>query len=115
MELCARHPLARAVRVDKLSLAALAATLELYHDPEHARREIPVLSMLETDPELLRARAERLAAASGGVVVESSGRVGGGALPLLELTGPVAEEEVELAVGVLEAARAGGAPGRQGR
>ena len=88
--LCARHPLARAVRIDKLSLAALAATLELYRDPEHARREIPVLSMLETDPALLRVRAQRLADAAGGVVIESIGRVGGGALPLLELSGPVA-------------------------
>jgi L-seryl-tRNA(Ser) seleniumtransferase len=90
VERCARHPLARAVRIDKLSLAALAATLELYRDPEHARRQVPVLAMLETDPERLRSRARRLASAGGGVVVESVGRVGGGALPLLELSGPVA-------------------------
>ena len=93
VELCARHPLARAVRIDKLSLAALAATLELYRDPDHARREIPVLSMLDADPALLAVRAQRLAAAGGGVVIESIGRVGGGALPLLELSGPVAALE----------------------
>jgi L-seryl-tRNA(Ser) seleniumtransferase len=87
---CARHPLARAMRIDKLSLAALTATLELYRDPEHARRAVPVLAMLETDPEVLRARAHRLAQAAGGTVVTSVGRVGGGALPLLELAGPVA-------------------------
>jgi L-seryl-tRNA(Ser) seleniumtransferase len=90
VDMCARHPLARALRIDKLSLAALEATLQLYRDPEHARRAIPVLAMLEIDPAVLRARAQRLASAGGGVVVESTGRVGGGALPLYELSGPVA-------------------------
>jgi L-seryl-tRNA(Ser) seleniumtransferase len=85
---CRRHPLARAVRIGRLPLAALEATLALYRDPELARREIPVLAMLTADPGALRARAERLAAATDGRVVESAGRVGGGALPLLELPGP---------------------------
>jgi L-seryl-tRNA(Ser) seleniumtransferase len=84
----ARHPLARALRIDKLSLAALAATLALYRDPEAARREIPVLAMLEAGEDELAARAERLAAALGGEVVRATARVGGGALPLLELEGP---------------------------
>jgi L-seryl-tRNA(Ser) seleniumtransferase len=84
------HPLARAARIDKLSLAALAATLRLYRDPERARREIPVLAMLDADPAVLRARAQRLADALGGEVVEAAAKVGGGALPLLELEGPVA-------------------------
>ena len=84
------HPLARAVRIDKLSLAALAATLRLYRDPERARREIPVLAMLDADPSVLRAHAQRLADAFGGEVVEATAKVGGGALPLLELEGPVA-------------------------
>jgi L-seryl-tRNA(Ser) seleniumtransferase len=83
-----RHPLARALRIDKLSLAALAATLALYRDPERARREIPVLAMLEADPAVLQTRAERLASAIGGEVVQSVAKVGGGALPLLELEGP---------------------------
>ena len=43
------HPLARALRLDKLGLAALEATLQLYRDPERARREIPVLAMLTAD------------------------------------------------------------------
>jgi L-seryl-tRNA(Ser) seleniumtransferase len=86
---CRRHPLARALRIDKLSLAALEATLALYRDPALARREIPVLAMLHLAPETLRERAGKLAAATGGVVVEAVGRVGGGALPLLELPGPV--------------------------
>src|SRR5689334_1855177 len=85
-----RHPLARALRIDKLSLAALEATLALYRDPERARREIPVLAMLEADPAVLRARAERLAGVLGGEVVDAVAKVGGGALPLLELAGPVA-------------------------
>jgi L-seryl-tRNA(Ser) seleniumtransferase len=85
---CRRHPLARAVRIDKLSLAALEATLALYRDPVLARRELPVLAMLTVAEPELRARARRLADATGGEVVEAVGRVGGGALPLLELRGP---------------------------
>jgi L-seryl-tRNA(Ser) seleniumtransferase len=85
---CTRHPLARALRIDKLSLAGLEATLALYRDPAHARREIPVLAMLDADPAELLTRARRLAAGTGGTVVESIARVGGGALPLLELRGP---------------------------
>ena len=86
IEACRRHPLARALRIDKLSLAALEATLALYRDPERALSEIPVLRMLRDDP---LPRAERLAAATGGEIVEASAKVGGGALPLLELPGPV--------------------------
>ena len=52
-----RHPLARALRIDKLSLAALEATLRLYLDPERALREIPVLAMLAADEDTLAARA----------------------------------------------------------
>jgi L-seryl-tRNA(Ser) seleniumtransferase len=85
---CRRHPLARAVRIDKLSLAALEATLALYRDPAHARRALPVLAMLDADPATLDARARRLAEATGGTVVRASAKVGGGALPLLELPGP---------------------------
>jgi L-seryl-tRNA(Ser) seleniumtransferase len=89
IDACRAHPLARAVRIDKLSLAALEATLMLYRDPELARREIPVLAMLDVDAATLAARAQRLAEAAGGRVVDGVARVGGGALPLLELAGPV--------------------------
>jgi len=85
----AAHPLARALRIDKLSLAALEATLRLYREPERAVSEIPVLAMLQVGEEALRARAEALAAALEGEVVRASAKVGGGALPLLELEGPV--------------------------
>jgi L-seryl-tRNA(Ser) seleniumtransferase len=86
-----RHPLARALRIDKLSLAALAATLRLYRDPERALGEIPVLAMLAVDEGTLAARAERLSAAIGerASVTRAAGRAGGGSLPLLELEGPV--------------------------
>src|SRR4051794_17142654 len=85
---CRRHPLARAVRIDKLSLAALAATLALSRDSDHARRALPVLAMLTADEPALAARARRLADATGGTVIDSTARVGGGALPLVELPGP---------------------------
>src|SRR5204863_1477723 len=80
-----RHPLQRALRADKLTLAALEGTLALYLDPERARREIPVLRMLEEPREAVHRRAERLAALVGGAVEETVARVGGGALPLAEL------------------------------
>ena len=88
VEACRRHPLARAVRIDKLSLAALEATLALHRDPAAARRALPVHAMLEADDATLSRRADELAAATGGTVVASTARVGGGALPLLELPGP---------------------------
>ena len=85
-----RHPLARAVRADKLSLAALEATLALYRDPARARREIPVLAMLDAGEEELQARAERIAEVGPPARIERAfAKVGGGALPLLELEGPV--------------------------
>ena len=84
------HPLARALRLDKLGLAALEATLALHRDPDRAAREIPVLAMLTVPDGELAERAARLAAAIGPAaeVVDATARVGGGALPLLELPGP---------------------------
>jgi L-seryl-tRNA(Ser) seleniumtransferase len=80
-----RHPLQRALRADKLTLAALEGTLALHEDPERARAEIPVLRMLDEPAERVRERAERLAGLVGGEVEETVARVGGGALPLAEL------------------------------
>ena len=82
-----KHPLMRALRVDKLTLAALAATLRAYNDPHLAQRTIPVLALLATSVENLQNRAERLApqiAASGLCsveVVEDEAYVGGGSVP----------------------------------
>lgn len=90
------HPLARALRVDKLALAALESTLSLYAEPERARDEIPTLAMLSASAGALGERAERLlleltgrVAGLAGEVVEGEGEVGGGSLPLQKLTGPV--------------------------
>jgi L-seryl-tRNA(Ser) seleniumtransferase len=80
------NPLARSYRVDKLTLAALEATLALYRDPDRALREIPVLAMLSIPVAELRGRAEVLRAglrAKGADVhvVDSDASVGGGAFP----------------------------------
>src|SRR6266511_1070133 len=92
-----RHPLQRALRADKLTLAALEGTLRLYLEPQRAAREIPVLRMLGELAETVRARAERLAEAVQGEVEETVSRVGGGALPLAELPSFACAVEEELA------------------
>jgi L-seryl-tRNA(Ser) seleniumtransferase len=79
------HPLMRALRLDKLRIAALEATLALHRDPAVARRRIPALAMLAEGADARMARARALAEAIGGEVVPTTGRVGGGALPLAEL------------------------------
>ena len=92
-----RHPLQRALRADKLTLAALEGTLALYLDPERARAEVPVLRMLAEPVEAVRARAERLAALVDGEVEQTVARVGGGALPLAELPSFACAVEEQLA------------------
>ena len=85
-----KNPLNRALRIDKLTLAALEATLELYRDPETVMQKIPTLRMLATPYEELRRRAgalvrrlRRLGLAGLRVSQsEGSSRVGGGAMPL---------------------------------
>jgi L-seryl-tRNA(Ser) seleniumtransferase len=84
------HPLSRAVRVDKLTLAALEATLLLYRDPARATRDIPVLAMLTETAEHVHARAvtaqQQLAAQGVAAdVVAAEGGVGGGAFPAARL------------------------------
>ena len=83
-----KDPLMRAFRLDKMTLAALEATLRLYLNEERALREVPVLRMLATPLEDLRRRAESLAArlraipALGKVeMAEDVAYVGGGSLP----------------------------------
>ena len=92
-----RHPLQRALRPDKLTLAALEGTLALLLDPERAATELPVLRMLREPVQAVRARAERLAALVGGEVESTVARVGGGALPLVELPSFACAVEEELA------------------
>jgi L-seryl-tRNA(Ser) seleniumtransferase len=88
----ARHPLARALRVDKMTLAALDATLGLYRDRQTAEQNVPLLSLLTTPIENLQNRAERLApqiAATPAVQQASplaaSTYLGGGSVPTQQL------------------------------
>jgi L-seryl-tRNA(Ser) seleniumtransferase len=81
---CRAHPLMRALRPDKLTVAALEATLALHRDPS-ARMEIPTIAMLSAGTDALRERAQALAAAVAGEVVPTVGRVGGGSLPTEEI------------------------------
>lgn len=85
------HPFARAVRVDKLTLAALEATLALYRDTETAVAEIPALSMITASGEAVALRARSLCNAlqAHGIecdVVATEGTIGGGAFPTARLT-----------------------------
>jgi L-seryl-tRNA(Ser) seleniumtransferase len=87
---CAKHPLKRAMRLDKIRLAALEATLRLYLDPERLAARLPTLRHLARPEAEIRARAERLAPAVAAwagegwraEVVECASRIGSGALPL---------------------------------
>ncbi len=82
---CRANPLARALRADKLTLAALEATLALYREPATAVTRIPVLAMLTIAPGVLAERAERVAreapAAFRPRVLPGASVVGGGAFP----------------------------------
>jgi L-seryl-tRNA(Ser) seleniumtransferase len=88
-----QNPLNRALRIDKLTLAALEATLRAYEDPATAPREIPTLRMLSEPAAVVRRRAGRVLhrvspaarSALGLAVVAGRSEVGGGALPLAEL------------------------------
>jgi L-seryl-tRNA(Ser) seleniumtransferase len=91
-----RHPLQRALRADKLTLAALEGTLSLALDPA-TRDRIPVLRMLQEPVAEVRMRAERLASLVGGEVEETVARVGGGALPLADLPSAACAVEEDLA------------------
>ncbi|HMS17872.1 MAG TPA: L-seryl-tRNA(Sec) selenium transferase [Planctomycetota bacterium] len=88
-----KHPLARALRVDKSTLAALEATLALFLNPERLRAEHPVIGMLTADPKMLAAKAESLRThcllgAPTGTDVEviaMESETGSGALPTLKI------------------------------
>jgi L-seryl-tRNA(Ser) seleniumtransferase len=85
IEVLSRHPLGRAVRVGKLTLSALEATLKLYLDAQWAKDQIPALRMIFTPLEKLRRRAKRLAKLIekeglpvSAEVVECESQIGGG-------------------------------------
>jgi len=86
------NQLARTLRIDKFTVAALEATMRLYLDEDTAIREIPVWRMLTAAPADLKNRAENLAAQMAGIfganevsVAPGVSKVGGGALPTAEL------------------------------
>ena len=89
-----KNPLARALRLDKMTLAALEATLRLYLNPENARREVPTLRMLTETADEVRVRTKNLASmlkkalpanACEVSIVEEISRAGGGALPMCDI------------------------------
>ena len=105
-----KNPLARALRLDKMTLAALEATLRLYLDEERARSEIPTLRMLTEPAENVRARAEAIARAVEAAVpagcaqvsvVPEVARAGGGSLPMCDI--PTFAARVDFACGNAQA------------
>lgn len=89
-----QHPLARAMRVDKMTFAALEATLKKYKDPSLALRDIPILRMISESKDVMRARAEKLSDAIRTAnadmvceIVEVEDQIGGGAAPMVRLPG----------------------------
>ncbi len=105
------NPLTRALRIDKLTLAALESTLLLYVDEKKAMEEIPTLRMLSLDSRVLKRRGRRLLKKLSGVMDkgmtitlrEDVSQVGGGALPLQELpTIVVAIKPLDFSVNSLE-------------
>ncbi|MFA7405844.1 MAG: L-seryl-tRNA(Sec) selenium transferase, partial [Pelobacteraceae bacterium] len=88
-----KNQLLRALRIDKLTLAALEATLRLYRDERDAVAEIPTLRMLTLQPAALKAKASswtrrlrtKIPASINLSVVAGNSQVGGGSLPLLDL------------------------------
>jgi L-seryl-tRNA(Ser) seleniumtransferase len=111
LDLLKINPLTRALRIDKLTLAALESTLLLYFDEKKAMEEIPTLRMLSLDTRKLKRRGKRLLKRLSGVpdekmtftLKEDVSQVGGGALPLQELpTLVVAIKPLEVSVNSLE-------------
>ncbi len=76
-----KHPMARAIRADKLALAGLSATL-LHYLKDEAEREIPIWQMISTTSDMLKGRAKGWAAAlEAGEMISGESAVGGGSLP----------------------------------
>lgn len=89
-----KNPLARALRLDKMTIAALEATLRLYLDPNKAMKAIPTLKMLCAMPEEIQETANKLKAAldqsdaskiADFKVTQDISRSGGGSLPMLDI------------------------------
>ena len=111
LDLIKSNPLTRALRIDKLTLAALESTLLLYLDEKRVMEEIPTLRMLSLDTVQLKRRGKRLLRRLSGRVVQETqltlredvSQVGGGALPLQELpTMVLAVKPLNVSVNKLE-------------
>lgn len=110
IDILKKHPLTRAMRVDKMTLAALEATLHSYENG--LEEEIPVIGMLSASPDALKEKAERLLELFGNAgisagIVPVEGRVGGGSAPnqslpsfAVALTGDVNTLEEKLRLGL---------------
>ena len=92
IERIVQHPMARALRVDKLTLAALEATLRLLRDPQQAAHQIPLLQLLATPNENLRLRAESIASELQEITgiataeaIEEEAFLGGGSVPTQQI------------------------------
>jgi L-seryl-tRNA(Ser) seleniumtransferase len=120
-----RNPLTRAVRIDKMTVAALEATLREYQDKEKAIMEIPTLKMLTVNQEILEKRASELAGLFESVIDKNKAQfivekgmsaVGGGAMPTADLpTAVVAVSPFNINAGELQAALRRGEPAVMGR
>lgn len=118
-----QHPLSRALRVDKLTLAALLETLRLHHDRQSAERSLPLLSLLSTSVANLQQRAQRLApqlsacaAIKSAEAVETQAYLGGGSVPSQGLASwALALEPARGSVAELAAALRTGTPAVFGR
>lgn len=125
IERCRKNPITRALRVDKMCLAALEATLRLYRDERRALERIPTLQMIAASPAELQARAEKLA----GMLRETDARrilridvrpgfsqVGGGSLPAQDMpTSVVAVHSGDIGPNGIEEYLRGGSPPVVGR
>jgi len=97
-----KNPINRAMRIDKMTLAALEATLRLYLDMSEARRRIPTLNMVTASPEALKSKARRLAEAVREALGERAevgmkkgfSRVGGGSFPEYDLPGTMVTVDI---------------------
>ena len=119
-----QNPIARALRIDKLTLAALEATLRLYRDEEKAMHDIPTLRMITQDTATIETKATQLSAKLEKIMdtrldirkINLASRTGGGALPLLELPSKCLQIRINgMTANALETAMRNNAPPIIGR
>jgi L-seryl-tRNA(Ser) seleniumtransferase len=125
IEMMKKNPLTRAVRIDKMTVAALEATLREYLDPDKAILEIPTLRMLTLSHEVLENRANELTSLLESIIDKNKAEirmgkgisaVGGGAMPAAELiTSVVSVRPFNMHAGELQAALRQGDPAVMGR